>query len=238
MFLIFDVIAVVIFVFTVISCRNKGFMSSFLGTIKVALAIVISYVFMPTVSYYFRTGFVEKLITGSVTDRLHSLASSAQEGFNLEKLFADMPTEFGDILTRYGADADTLSERFGNMTEAAENNLTDLAQTITYPVVKSVSNILAYAALFVGSLIILSIVIKIIGLVMKLPVLKGIDRTLGLVFGVISGALLVWVYCNLVAFTINSISIVKPGLIGTNVFENTYIIKFVCEKYGFGFAAK
>ena len=77
MFLIFDVIAVVIFVFTVISCRNKGFMSSFLGTIKVALAIVISYVFMPTVSYYFRTGFVEKLITGSVTDRLHSLASSA-----------------------------------------------------------------------------------------------------------------------------------------------------------------
>ena len=124
------------------------------------------------------------------------------------------------------------------MTEAAENNLTDLAQTITYPVVKSVSNILAYAALFVGSLIILSIVIKIIGLVMKLPVLKGIDRTLGLVFGVISGALLVWVYCNLVAFTINSISIVKPGLIGTNVFENTYIIKFVCEKYGFGFAAK
>lgn len=238
MFLIFDVIAVIIFVFTVVSCRNKGFMSSFLGTIKVALAIVISYVFMPTVSYYFRTGFVEKIITGSVTDRLHSLAASAQEGFNLEKLFGDMPTEFADILTRYGADSETLSERFGNMTEAAENNLTDLAQTITYPVVKSVSNILAYAALFVGSLIILSIVIKIIGLVMKLPVLKGIDRTLGLVFGVISGALLVWVYCNLVAFMINSISIVKPGLIGTNVFENTYIIKFVCEKYGFGFAAK
>lgn len=238
MFLIFDVIAIFIFAFTVISCYHKGFMKAFLGTLKVVFAIIISYVFMPTVSFYFRRGFVEKIITGGVSDRIHSLVQAFGDGFNLQKLFSDMPAEFSDILSRYGADAGKLSERFGGMSAAAEENITELVETITYPVVKSVSNILAYAALFVGSLIVLTVVIWIIGLVMKLPVLRGIDKTLGFVFGFVSALLLVWVYCNIVAFTINSISIVKPGLIGNNVLENTFIIKYICDNFAFGFAAK
>lgn len=193
---------------------------------------------MPTVSFYFRRGFVENFINKGVSDRIHSLVRAFGDGFDLQKLFSDMPAEFSDIISRYGADADKLSERFGKMSSAAEENITDLVETITAPVVKSVSNILAYAALFVGSLIILSIVIWIVGIIMKLPVLRSIDKTLGLIFGAVSALLLVWVYCNIVAFMINSISIVKPGLIGNNVLENTYIIKYICENYAFGFASK
>lgn len=237
MFFILDVIAVAIFLMTVISCRTKGFFKSFFGLIKVILALIIAYIFMPTLAYIYRTSFVEKLISDTVAERINSLAQKTTVGLNLEKLFGDMPSEFADILSRYGADAESLFKRFGSLTEAAEESVNDLATSITSSVVHGVSDILSFATLFIGSLIVLSIVIFIMGLVLKLPVLSSIDKGLGFVFGIISGLLLVWVYANLVTYGIEAISIIKPGLIGVNVIENTFIIKYISDNYMFGFAA-
>ncbi|MGN1047166.1 MAG: CvpA family protein [Eubacteriales bacterium] len=238
MFLILDAIAILIFVIAVIRCRSRGFFRSFFGTLKVAIAIVVAYIFRPAVAYYFRTGFVEKAISNNVADRIHSIAQKTAEGFNLEKLFSDMPAEFTDIMSRYGADSASLGEQFGAMTGAAEESVTELAKAITDPIVHTVSDILAYAALFLGSMIILTVVIWLGGLIMELPILSTLDKGLGLLFGIISGALLVWVFCNLVAMGIEAISVVKPGILGNNVVENTYIIRWVSENLGFGFASK
>jgi membrane protein required for colicin V production len=50
---------------------------------------------------------------------------------------------------------------------------------------------LAYAAVFVGALILLSVVASMIGGVVRGSMLGGIDRTLGVVFGLVRGAALV-----------------------------------------------
>ena len=237
MFFIFDLIALLIFLINVISCRVKGFFKSFFGMLKVIIAIIVAYVFMPTVAYFYRTSFVDKMITNAVAERINSFVQSTAEGMNLEKLFADMPTEFADIINRYGANAESLEDRFGNMVEATGESVNELASSITSSVSHMVSDILAFATLFVGSLIILSIVIWIVGMIMKLPVLSSLDKGLGFIFGVISGLLIVWVYCNIVILGVDAISIVKPGIIGDNVIENTYIIRYVSENLAFGFAA-
>lgn len=238
MFLILDAIAVLIFVINVITCRRKGFFRSFFGTLKVAIAIVVSYMFRPAVAYYYRTGVVEKLINKSVADRIHSIAQKTSEGFNLEKLFTDMPTEFADIMSRYGANTSSLNEKFGSMTSAAEENVIELSKSITDPIVHTVSDILAYATLFLGTILILSIVVWLGGLIMELPILSSFDKNLGFLLGIITGALLVWVFCNIVAILANSLAIVKPGILGNNVIDNTYIVKWVSENLGFGFVSK
>ena len=237
MYFIFDIIAVLIFVLTVVSCRSKGFFKSFFGTLKVVLAIVISYVFMPTVAYFYRTAFVEKTITDTVASRINVLAQKTMDGFNLEKLFADMPSEFADILSRYGANRESLAERFGGLASAADSSVNELAVSITGDIVHTVSDILAFATLFIGSMIILSIVIWLLGFITKLPVISSVDKALGLVFGIISGVILVWVYCNLVTFGVDAISVVKPGILGSNVIDNTYIVKYISDNFMFGFAA-
>lgn len=238
MFLILDVIAILIFVITVVRCCRRGFFKSFFGTLKVGIAIVISYMFRPAVAYYYRTGFVEKLINNSVTERIRSIAQKTSDGFNFEKLFSDMPTEFADILSRYGADGTSLNTKFGSMTSAAEEHVAELSKTITDPIVHTVSDILAYVTLFIGSIIILSIVIWLGGLIMNLPVLSSLDRNFGFILGVLSGALIVWVFCNVAAILIESLAIVKPGILSGNVIENTYIVKWVSENLKFGFLSK
>lgn len=236
MYFIIDVIALIIFLITVISCRHKGFFKSFFGFIKVILALIVSNLFMPTVAYFYRTSFVEKMISNTVAERINSLAQSTAEGFNLEKLFGDMPSEFADIISRYGADGKGLSERFGQMTGAAQESINDLASSITSNVVHGISDALAFATLFIGSLIVLSVVIWIVGFILKLPVLSSIDKGLGLVFGLISGILIVWVYANLATYCVEAISIVKPGLLGNDVIDQTFIVKYISDNYMFGFA--
>lgn len=237
MFFIFDVIALVIFLLTVVSCRSKGFFRSFFGMMKVIISIIVAYIFMPTVAYFFRTSFVEKMISGTVADRINTLAQSTATGFDLEKLFSDMPTEFTDILKRYGADVDSLAERFGGMTDAAQEHVNELATSITSTIVHAISDFLGFTTLFIGCFIVLTIVVMIVGMITKLPVISSIDKGLGLVFGLISGLILVWVYCNLVSFGVEAISVVKPGLLGNNAVQNTYIVKYVSENFRFGFAA-
>lgn len=237
MFFVLDIIAVLLFLLSVVSCHHKGFFKSFFGMLKVVIAIIASYIFMPTVAYFYRTNFVEKLISDNVASRINSIARRTAEGFNLEKLFNDMPSEFADILERYGADTQKLSEKFGSLTDAAEESVSELASSITSSVVRTVSDILAFATLFIGALIILTVVIWIIGMIVQLPVLSAIDKGLGVAFGIISGLLIVWVYCNLVCIGVDALRAVKPGIIGSNVIENTYIVKYICDNFSFGFAA-
>ncbi len=236
MYFILDVVAIIIFLLTVISCRRKGFFRSFFGLIKVILALVVAYTFMPTVAYFYRTSFVERLVSRNVAERINVLAQKTADGLNLNKLFADMPSEFSDILSRYGADGKKLAERFGAIEDAALDSVNDLASSITSKVVHGISDTLAFATLFIASLIILTVVIWLMGMILKLPVLSGIDKGLGFIFGLISGILLVWIYSNLITYAVETIEILKPGILGQNVIDNTFIVKYISENYMFGFA--
>ncbi|MEE0969525.1 MAG: hypothetical protein U0M06_09165, partial [Clostridia bacterium] len=73
MYFIFDIIALMIFFLTVSSCRTKGFFKSFFGTMKVVISILIAYIFMPSMAYFYRTSFVEKLVTDNVAERINIL---------------------------------------------------------------------------------------------------------------------------------------------------------------------
>ncbi len=238
MYFILDIIAVLIFVITVARCRSKGFFKSFFGMIKVVASIIISYIFMPSVAYFYRTKIIEKIVTDKVAVRINILSQRTSEGINLEKLFSDMPDEFNDIIDRYGATLDSLAERFGSLTAATEDKVNEMANQITSSVTHTISDILGFATLFIAGMVIFSIAISIIGVVMKLPVISGIDRGLGFLFGVITGLLLVWVYCNLAKSGLELLYAVNPGIVSESVIDNTYIVKYISDNYPFGFAAK
>lgn len=232
MFFVLDVLALIIFFGTIISCYHKGFFKAFFGTIKVIVSVVVAYLFMPTLSYFFRTKFIQKTVSGAIEERVSAIVNGVADKINLQKLFADMPTEFADILNRYGADTEKLAERYGHMTDAAEENVVDLAQTIAFPVVKTISDVLSFIAIFILAFVVLTIAIKLVSLVLKLPVLSGIDKFLGFVLGLVSGAILLWVYCNVVSIGINAFNAIKPGMLGNDVVENTFIIKNLNDFFG------
>ncbi len=238
MYFILDLIAIILFLVVLVSCYRKGFLKSFLSSLKVLLSIILAYVFTPTVSFYIRTGFVEEKVTGIIGERISAMTIKTAEFFNLKRLFEDMPEEFRKIISSFGADGDVLRERYGDMASATEESIEAMARTIAAPAVKIISNSIAFALLFIGIMLVITIVIHIVGLITHLPLIGGLDRALGFVLGIFTGVLVIVVFCNLSYYAIKALNMVSPSRISENVIENTYVVRYLSEFFGFKILGK
>ena len=226
MFLALDIIVVVIFAATLINCIRRGFVRSVLSLLKSVIAVVVSYMFTPALAEYFKKAFISDAITEPVKERLNVMLTETAGKFNIEKLFADKPKEFLDILSRFGVKLEDFADSYGVSSQASEEYVSSLAQDITAPVVNTVANILAFIGLFVGALIILSIAILILSAVVKLPVIRGIDKLLGTVFGLASGLVLAFSFAGLAKVGFEALASVSPDTFG-GVIEKTVVVKFL-----------
>ncbi len=238
MYFILDLVAIILFLIVLVSCYRKGFLRSFLSSLKVVLSIVLAYVFTPTVSFYIRTGFVEERVTEIVHRRILGVTTKTAELFNLRRLFEDMPEDFRKTLSSFGADGETLRERYGDMVSASEESVAAMSETIAAPAVKIISNSIAFALLFIGIMLAITIIIHIVGLITHLPIIGGLDRALGFVLGVFTGLLVIVVFCNISYYAIKAINMVSPSRISENVIENTYVVKYLSEFFGFKILGK
>lgn len=226
MFLALDIIVVVIFAATLINCIRRGFVLSVMSLLKSVFALVAAYIFAPALADFFKNAFLSEAITGPVKSRLDVMLTETAGTFNLEKLFADKPQEFLDILSRFGARAEDYFPKYGGVSEASEAQVVRLAEEITASVVDTVAYILAFVALFVGALIVFSIVIFILSAVVKLPVIRGVDKLLGTVFGLASGLVLAFVLSGLAKVGTEALASVYPDTF-SGVIEKTVVVKFL-----------
>ncbi len=226
MFLALDIIIVVIFAATLINCIRRGFVLSVMSLLKSVLALVAAYIFAPALADFFKNAFLSDAITSPVKSRLDVMLTETAGKFNIEKLFADKPREFLDILNRFGVRIEDFADSYGTNSQASEEYVTRLAEDITASVVDTVAYILAFVALFVGALIVLSIVIFILSAVVKLPVIRGVDKLLGTVFGLASGLVLAFVLSGLAKVGFEALASVYPDTF-SGVIEKTVVVKFL-----------
>lgn len=226
MFLALDIIVVVIFAATVIHCIRKGFLVSVLNLLKSVLAVAAAYLFSPALAEFFKNAFLSDAITVPVKSRLDVMLTETAGKFNLEKLFADKPKEFLDMMSRFGVKIEDFADSYGVNSQASEEYVTRLAEDITAPVVNTVSYVLAFVALFVGTLILLTIVILIVSAVVKLPLIKGVDKMLGTVLGLVSGIVLAVVLSGLAKAGFEALASVDPDTFG-GIIDKTVVVKFL-----------
>lgn len=226
MFLALDIIVVVIFAATVIHCIRKGFLVSVLNLLKSVLAVAAAYLFSPALAEFFKNAFLSDAITLPVKSRLDVMLTETAGKFNLEKLFADKPKEFLDMMSRFGVKIEDFADSYGVNSQASEEYVTRLAEDITAPVVNTVSYVLAFVALFVGTLILLTIVILIVSAVVKLPLIKGVDKMLGTVLGLVSGIVLAVVLSGLAKAGFEALASVDPDTFG-GIIDKTVVVKFL-----------
>ena len=85
----------------------------------------------------------------------------------------------------------------------------------------------AFALLFLAISAVLGIILIIVDLLANIPILKQINKSLGLVFGIIKGALYSWglslIFCSLLP----NLSVLCDGKIPASVIDNTIIVKLL-----------
>ena len=224
--LILDGVVLCVAILAIIFGTKRGFIRSVMGVCTLIAALFVAYAFSPPLAAYIESRPFIHSVSESITDTIKSLSANTEGTYDLEKLFADMPDAFTQIVDRYKADPEELKQNVVPSADAESVAVDALADMIADPVVSAIAGVLAFLALFVAAVIALKLFTLILDLIFRLPVLKSANSMLGFLFGVIAAAVWAWVLSSLAVPFVGAMSSISPDLFRESVVENTVIIKF------------
>ena len=192
---IIDAIVVVILVGFTIFGAKRGLLQALAGLLSVIVALVgagiIAATFAPPAA---------KLVSPFITQRIEekveeAMAVQADAGVHMPE--AEDSSAIGELLSILGLDDDVR----GSLTEKVQEKVRDTGASLAAAVVESLAQSFIYGVLYILSFAALLLRMKglvgAMGLVLKLPLLRGLNALGGGAVGLLEGALLlflaVWV---------------------------------------------
>lgn len=177
--LVLDIITAAILLLTALICRRRGFVKILSGILALVLAFNLA-------------GFLADATAPQISEKyVFTYIDSAVTEMQPE---ADTSTSFVD----YGKFFEELGIPEGIVKSAVEDVSRALTQSITEPLSAlshSVAYKLTYSILFVIffilSLIILTLLLKVLNLAAKIPGINFINKTLGLILGLVFGYVII-----------------------------------------------
>ncbi|MBQ9198685.1 MAG: CvpA family protein [Lachnospiraceae bacterium] len=173
----------------------RGFVKAALGVLFSVIALIAAYLLVPLVGAFIinNTG-VDEYIEAKVKDRI-------------EKEIVELPVnpnknEQIDIIKRLGFTESFTDSLLENNNEDAKKLIgaVDFYDYISKYIARRTVNLIAYVITFACLSILFAVINIIMKLAVKLPVLKGLNRLGGAIFGGVLGLIIVWVLFIFVAY--------------------------------------
>lgn len=224
--IVLDIVLVAIIAVSVIYGAKCGFFKSLMSLLSGVAALFLAYTFTPPLSNYIKDTFVVDNIAKSLSGTFLSVAkageSSAGEAiYDLQRLLEN--SQFSEAAQRAGMSAEELLEMNSENTAAAVESL---AYQIAEPLSKAVSEIVSFIIIFVVAFVLLKLFTVVVGIFFKLPVLRTLDRSLGIIFGAVGALFFVWIFAMSADSLIAALSNVAPSSFGAEMIDNSLLVKF------------
>lgn len=229
MSILFDGIILLVCLTTVILGVRRGFIHSVMSVCTLIAALFAAYAFTPTVSSYIEKTAMMENISESISDTIKSISVNDAGTYDLQTLFQEMVDPFRQIVDRYHADEEQLTEAMQPSDGAEEESVNALGDLIARPVVNTISGVLAFLGIFCASVILLKLLTWILDMIFQLPVLKTANTLMGLVFGLLGALIWAWLLSSLSVSFIRAMSSVAPEYFSDSVIEHSVILKFFRE---------
>ncbi len=228
MSLFLDLILIVIFAVTVVSAYNNGFFKSVMNLASALIATLVAYTATPALSGVIYNKFIHSSLSEALTGTIASMARSGSDAaYDLSRLLDN--SQFATIVEKYGADMSHVTDLIENTAEHSYESVCTVASAVAAPVAATLSTALSFAVIFFVCFAALLIFTAVVGSFFRLPVLRNMDKTLGLVFGVLSATVTVFVIAMLAEPALSALSVVAPKIISPNLFENSILLKLFAE---------
>ena len=230
--LLLDVIIIVVMAASIVYGYKNGFVKSLMSLASGVVSVFVAYTFTPMLSTWLNTKYILGAISKGIAETFASAAKTAGEAageivYDLTKMFEN--PQINTIIERFGADAGVVEELSGGAEIVSYEMIESLATKVATPVANTVSTVVAFFILFIVATIALKIATAVIAGVFKLPVLKSMDKALGLVFGIIGAVVLGWAISLAFEVALSALVTVAPDFVSEHTFNNTIIVKFFAE---------
>jgi len=223
-----DLILAVLLAACLITGYQKGLIDSVIRLFGFLCAVVFGYrLSEPLGRYYYETFFREK-IADSYESKLSELTSDIQNDW--QSLIEEVPKALSDIFERLGITSEQLQQTYQDNAAYGEEQLRhSLAEYAARPMAEMISDVLAFLTVFVAVLLIVEIVKLILGLIFKLPILRTLNKSLGLLLGGVVGLLYTQVLSFLLWKALPFLYTQNPTVFPLNLPSKTVIFRYLCE---------
>lgn len=214
------ILVLLIIILSVIRGYRKGFLHIVYSLIAWIIALLFVIWIMPYINEYLveHTGVYEKIETGiekSIESKVkeQTQAEVNEKGAELTSLGINLPDSvITNLLDKTAGTAGKLIENTGVYSV--------LAKSMAELVVKGIAFLTALFAAW----ILVHVISQLLGIVSRIPVIKGANRSLGLLAGAVYGFIIVWI-----AFCIVTLS--AAGKFGAVVVAYIYEDRFLTYLY-------
>ncbi len=232
MSLLLDVILIVIMAMCVVYGYKNGFFKSIMNLVSGIVSVIVAYTFTPALGAWLNAKFFLGAISKGIAEAFASAAKASSDVageivYDLTKMFEN--PQITSIIERFGSDVSAVQEAADGSADASYSVIEDIAVSVASPIAETVSTVCAFLLLFIVTALVLRIFTAIISGIFRLPVLKSMDKGLGLVAGIITAAFFGWVLSLAAEVALSALVTVAPDIVSENTFNNTIIIKFFAE---------
>lgn len=200
-----DSIYVLIAVLMVTVFAKRGFFESVFHFGRHIAAGLISYFVGPTVSGFISSGWIYNGIFNVVSEKMEAFLVNTAGSFDLAALIDSLP-----FLVKQFIDPAVLEERYGATVGNFGVVADDFAASVATPLSNIISNLIAYAAVYLVAMLALWVVFKVLNGIFKLPVLNFINGALGAVLGVLAAILTLAVITWVLTFVLGLVGFDSP----------------------------
>ena len=223
MSLLIDIIVIAAFVLSLISGIKRGFLKSVMRVLIVVLALIGAVNFTPSLSKTLNEKYISEPIVSIAEKSIRELVSDTVD---INSLADERPNAFVKALGRFGVTPDDIEVFVAEETDS-DNKIKRIAEYMADPVSRAVSKVVAFVGLFLGLLIIFWLVSLLICLVVRLPKLTKVDKTLGGILGAVSGIVLAWGISIAICEVMPHFAIIFDGTVSDSVVDNSVIVKWL-----------
>lgn len=230
-----DAILIIVAVMIIWSAAKKGLIRAVMGVFTSVASLIAAYAYTPVLSDYIREKFLLDRITGNIAGTLKGWAlDTASDLYNLDRLVAPLNPDFSKILERYGVEAEKIVSELRGLVGVNENEVNNIAEHIALPTTNVLASAIAFILIFAAVFIVLSLITGLLDKIFKMPVLSGINKFLGILFGILEAGIVLYALAAVLSVLVSFLGVISPDLFGKEVIENTVVCKLLMEHNVFG----
>ena len=222
-----DLILALIMLSIICTAARRGFIVSVFKLLSAVAAVIVAMLFYKQLGSFFYDSFVYDKVFASIADWLQKLAQNADGSFDLGTAVAGLPDGLKSLAAAAGLDLSSLDAAYAGLGAATESAANSFCETLAAAFSRLLANILAFAALFFGMLVVLSLVCLLLDALCKLPLLKGTNRLLGLAFGVCEALLVGVVITAIASALLGAYGGLHPDFADADAIDRTYLAKLL-----------
>lgn len=226
---ILDCFLILLYFYIVLVVADKGLIRSIWRAVTVVGSLFLSFIIGPLLGEWICDVFVLDRISSYAFGVVTDLVENNSGQYDTTTLFDCLPQEFLNLLSRCGADLNSISADFVPSLTVSESDLYAMARAIATPISATLSKAIGVIAVYLTSVLMLFLIGLLLKLFVKLPVIRSIDKVFGMFFGFVEAFVVVWIVSLAIGVFIESGCVTNSSSEVIRVIaERSSIFKFFC----------